>query len=350
MSLVKIINSQEIILKDGSKAYKISNTGKHSGILALEPNKNYWFSQTNENIASEINGLFEGEQGDEYAWELYGSDHNTINVFYGSKEDIEKIENILEEKVYTVIKSLKADDFNNDLIMYSKWDFSDDTSLIILHLENQLYNYPLEDLNLKKSNLITIVAGAEVDDIMLEEIVGAQAAKLLTKFKIVNTDSEDLEEFIENGIEYANENIKFNNSKIGNKDKELFLQMANHLFNDIVSFTDVTEENSPNKIIAEKLKKYMITNKLVAPVDNEITELQMVNENSNKFYKIEFKVNNNEYIVNVYYGKIGSEPIIMEKIKTSILEDAQKEYLSIVKNQFAKGYEFNRRNKSLKIS
>lgn len=283
MEYVKIINSQKIILSDKNSAYKISNTGKHSSAIIMEPSKNYWFSTQEEIIGSEIKGLFVGEPGD--AWELYGSDHNTVNIFYGLTKDIEKIENKLEDKIEEIISSLEISDFDNDLIIFSKWNFPDDTSLIIIHLDSQNYNYNFDNLNLKNSNLITVVAGAQTDDIVLEQIVGAQAAKFLSKFKTVGADVEEIECFIEDGIEYADENLKYNNSKINNKSKDLFLNMAYHLFNNIVDFSQNDEENNPIVTITKKLNRYFEISKLSPPIGNEITELQFVDDNSNKYGK-----------------------------------------------------------------
>lgn len=286
---------------------------------------------------------------DKDPWELFGSDHNSGMIWYGSKENIDSISPKVEELYRkSVEESSFSDLIDSDFSITDspvvRWNFEDGSSLLISYTDSFYQNIDAQAIQAK--DVVSFIFGGVTDDIMAHEILQPFIAKSLKKIKLrdMEVDFEELED-----LEEYSEGIEVNGKKYKGKDKDLILNLAYHMFCSIMEWHKGDIEDDDNgmvKALALMLDKNRLIENLKAPKSEKRIRLVYISSTSNKEYNLILSkmpitgVRTNWY-VEVEYGKIGKGMTHEVKLQADNLQEAQEAFLELLKDKLASGYEFD---------
>jgi len=279
-------------------------------------------------------------------WELFGSDHNSGVLWFGQSEKMDDIHKKVQDTYLNHVGTLPLSNLTDESVHIAaspiiRWDFNDETSLVIVYVDRQYHQMP-SITKIQDKDILSYEFGAAMDDRLAHEFLQPYIARLLKKIKTPGTeiDIEDLGD----EDDYP---IDVNGKSITSKHNELLLNLAEHLYCSLLNLHE-TGNNGPdyeadeyNEAFAKKLYKNSIMNQLEKPINDISTRLTYVYETSNKEYTIEFKQENNNWNVITSYGSIGKKMTTNTQISTPNMEEAQDVYLGLLKERLAKGYDLD---------
>lgn len=274
-------------------------------------------------------------------YELYGSDHNSGILFFGSSNNIDKIHQEIEKEYLNGLGNISFADLTHEYTHISgspfvRWDFEDGKSLIISYFDSNYHQFSNVS-SIKGQDIISYEFGAGMDDRLAHEFLQPYIARILKKIKMPLMDIEMDELGDEN--DYP---IDINGKFITSKHNELLIKLAEHLYCSIIHFNEIDDEDDVNKIIAKKLIKNNIINNLEKPTSDTSEHLTYIYGTSNKEYNISFKEENNLWVVVTSYGSIGKKMVEDTQISTSNIQEAQDIYLGLLKDKLTKGYDLDK--------
>lgn len=277
-------------------------------------------------------------------WQIYGSDHNSGVLWFGQTKEVDKIHEEVKNIYLNYPKSMSFKDLTEEQMHISsspiiRWDFDDNTSLVIAYISPN-YQKMNNIEKVKGKDVISYTFGASMDDRRAHEFVQPHVAKLLKKiqYPCLDIDIEDLGDEDDYPIEINGKNIKPKHNK-------LILNLAKHLHCSILQLQEIGSEDDSEDInvaIAKKIEKNEIINRLRKPETDIDTRLTYVYNSSSKEYNISFVKENDNYIVKTSYGHIGRSMTKDTRVSTTNIEEAQNIYLGLVKEKLTKGYDLNK--------
>lgn len=352
---------------DGKQFSQIDATLNYPIEYGRQPSLVSWISKTPGNVKvgdsietsnDEFNFLYMLDNGKFGSWEFLGSDHNSVVAYYGPSHEIDSIMLQIQHSNQQIVSETSSDELEAQSICTFRWDMDNDMSLCFHYIDEFYGSY--DEHNVKSKNVISALGGGHTDDILLFEVLSYPLAKLTKKIKLAHVDNEDLDNF--QNYEYYLDAIQVDGKQY-KKEETLLLGLGQAIFCDLLNWHQTSEEEVEDEnsgiedefdinlmALAQKIQVLCDIKQLVPPTTTSEIRMTFENDESSKEYLVRFGVQENNYLVQVSYGKIGSTLKTETKYQGADLALAQKEYLSIVSEKLTKGYvQQNSLNAKLKM-
>lgn len=346
---------------EGKAVSEVKTTLNYPINYGHQPSSVSWIIDYNENLKvgdtidvsdDKFNYLYMLDNGKFGVWEFLGSDHNSMIAYYGASHEIDSIMLQLQNANEQMLPRLGEGDLDITSPVTFRWDFDNDMSLCFYYVDT--FYSPFEEYRVKSNNVITVFGGGHTDDILTSEVLMLPLAKMTKKIKL-NTEEES--EFGLDDFSDYEEAILVNGKAYKKQHEHLLIGISHAIFCDLLNAHNMTESNTENSddydenlvMLSKKLIVLKKIKELVAPTNNDSVHLTFESESSNKEYKIHFNENNAHYKVSVAYGKIGTNLKEEVKYEGTDLALAQKEYLTILSEKLAKGYQQKSATPSFKM-
>lgn len=271
-------------------------------------------------------------------WEILGSDHNDVFLYYGKKEGVDAIIEQVNTYNKNLLTGFDKHDFDENPLNMLYWNLDNGMSVLFYYAQD--FN---GDILFKHPDVLCVTGGGAIDDLLAHEVMFPLVHKLVKKIKspTIEEDIDELEDYLENYEGYEN-CVQVNGKKYKNQ-SDLLIGLAQFIYVDLLQFNLPSEdpEDDENLIfnsLAKKIKIYQQIHSLVAPTNTEKTKLIFQHENSNKQYDVIFQKNDNTYEVHVSYGGIGKKQTPEIKYQGEDLSKAQQIYIDIIADKMSKGY------------